>query len=234
MRYVVAGIAVVLVLLVVVLAQQSNNQSLRPDQSPRTEPTKDQAGDPQAAATQALSTLRELVDDQNFRELGFESREEAANATLGEPLRVYLVRLDQLRDYRAETDPNKLLNDTNQIIYPVKVRDQVRSSIVLGVENGKWSANSFGGAGLAQQLTKTRDNDMRASNQPPASYSAIKVPALNVYFVARRGEAPGGDLTVIPLYDQPDFRMKEGGAIPAKEAFAALVPAARAHDGKTS
>ena len=53
------------------------------------------------AATQGLDVLRGLVTDQNFRKYGFESAAETANATLGDPLVAFLVRLDSLRQYQG-------------------------------------------------------------------------------------------------------------------------------------
>jgi hypothetical protein len=53
--------------------------------------------DAQAAANESLSTFRQLVNAQNYKELGFESAEEVANATLGEPIHVLVVSLSQLR-----------------------------------------------------------------------------------------------------------------------------------------
>jgi hypothetical protein len=87
--------------------------------------------DAQAAATESLSTFRQLVNAQNYKELGFESAEEVAKATLGEPIPVLVVSLNQLRQYEPGSDPNKLLTDFNQIHYPVMVGDQVRSAILV-------------------------------------------------------------------------------------------------------
>jgi hypothetical protein len=103
-----------------------------------------------------------------------------------------------------------------------------RSSITLTQEGGKWTAAAFGGAKLIRQLTKVRNALV------PSANIFVKVPALNVYFIARQEEGAAGGLMLTPLTDQPEYRMKEGGALPAKEAFSALVPAAKAHDGKTS
>src|SRR5688572_30093957 len=57
-------------------------------------------GDAQSAATASLAVFRKLVNDQNYRELGFESVQEVGSSTLGSPIPVVFVRLDQLREYR--------------------------------------------------------------------------------------------------------------------------------------
>ena len=225
--YVISGFAVLL-LMIVVMAQQSTTSPSPSKPDNQTSPT-DRAGDPKAAATEGLQTLRALVDDQNFRDLGFESKDEAATATLGEPLRVYLVRLDQLRDFQPEGDAGKLLTDTSEIIFPVLANGQARSSITVAQVDGKWTSAAFGGASLIKQIAKVRSG----LPPPPGGASVfVKVPALNVYFVSQGGA--GAEMMLTPLTDQPDYRLKEGGTVSAKEAFSALVPAAKAHDGKTS
>lgn len=232
MRYITGGFGVLLLILIVVMAQPSNKQPTPANQNNQA-PT-DRAGDPRAAATEGLQSFRSLVDDQNFRDLGFESKDEISSATLGDPVSVYLVRLDQLREFQPEADPHKLITATTEMIYPVMVKDQARSSITLTQEGGKWVAAGFGGAKLIRQLAKVRANLGASESTPGKPDMFVKVPALNVYFVARPNQSPGGELTLTPLTDQPDYRMKEGGGIPAKEAFSALVPAAKLHDGKTS
>jgi hypothetical protein len=218
-------LVVFLLILIVVMAQPTTTSPTPPNQKPS--PT-DQAGDPKAAAEQGLQALRALVDEQNYRDLGFESQNEAASATLGEPLRVVLVRLDQLREFQPESDPSRLLTRTTEMIYPVLAGGQARCSITLTQEGGKWTAAAFGGAKLIRQITKVRNALV------PSANIFVKVPALNVYFIARQEEGAAAGLMLTPLTDQPEYRMKEGVALPAKDAFSALVPAAKAHDGKTS
>jgi hypothetical protein len=231
MRYIIACIGVLAVMLIVVLAQQTPPSPPSNDNRP-TEP-KDPAGDPRAAAMEGLQAFRGLVDDQNFRELGFESREEVASAALGDPIRVYMVRLDRLREFQATGDPKALLTDTRQLIFPVTAGGQTRSSITVADENGRWASAAFGGPNLIKQLTTQRDNLARAESRPAASYSYVKVPSLNAYFIASESGV-GGELMVTPLNDVPNVQMKQGASMAAKDAFAALVPAARAHDGKLS
>ena len=56
--------------------------------------------------------------------VGFDDPSEAASATLGEPIRVSMVRLDALRKYSAGGDPERLLTDVGRVIYPVFVGDR--------------------------------------------------------------------------------------------------------------
>jgi hypothetical protein len=178
--------------------------------------------DAQAAATESLSTFRQLVNAQNYKELGFESAEEVANAKLGEPIHVLVVPLNQLRQYEPGSDPNKLLTDFNQIHYPVVVGDQVRSAILVDQVGGKWKAGTFGAAKLAKLIAAARKGTQTST---PSQDAVVEVPSLGLYFLGHRTE--DNKLTLTPLTDNPTFGFRAGGAMPAEEVFAALVPAAK-------
>ena len=178
--------------------------------------------DAQAAANESLATFRQLVNAQNYKELGFESAEEVAKATLGEPIHVLVVSLNQLRQYEPGSDPNRLLTDFNQIHYPVVVGDQVRSAILVDQADGKWKAGTFGAANLAKLIAAAR-KDTQTSN--PSQDAVVQVPSLGLYFLGHRTE--DNKLTLTPLTDIAVFGLRAGGAMPAEEVFAALVPAAK-------
>jgi hypothetical protein len=178
--------------------------------------------DAQTAASESLATFRQLVNAQNYKELGFESAEEAANATLGEPIHVLVVSLNQLRQYERGSDPNKLLTDFNQIHYPVVVGDQVRSAILVDQLGGKWKAGTLGGANLAKLIAAARKG---AQTSNTSQDTVVAVPSLGLYFLGHRTE--DNKLTLSPLADNAAFGFRAGGAIPAEEVFAALVPAAK-------
>jgi len=174
--------------------------------------------DAQAAATESLSTFRQLVNAQNYKELGFESPEEVANATLG----VLVVSLNQLRQYEPGSDPNRLLTDFNQIHYPVVVGDQVRSAILVDQVNGKWKAGTFGATNLAKLIATARKGTQTSN---PSQDVVVEVPSLGLYFLGHRTE--DNKLTLTPLTDYAVFGLRAGGAMPAEEVLAALVPAAK-------
>ena len=148
--------------------------------------------------------------------------EEVAKATLGEPIHVLVVSLNQLRQYEPGSDPNRLLTDFNQIHYPVVVGDQVRSAILVDQANGKWKAGTFGAANLAKLIAAAR-KDTQTSN--PSQDAVVQVPSLGLYFLGHRTE--DNKLTLTPLTDIAVFGLRAGGAMPAEEVFAALVPAAK-------
>ncbi len=173
--------------------------------------------DPNAAAEQALESFKKLVDGQNYRELGFDSPDEVANATLGERLRIFLVRLDQLKGYQAGGDPGTLLMDVGQLYYPVTAREQTRCSIIVERVDGKWRTASVGNSGLARQVALLKG----AAPDP----FVVQVPALGVYFTANT--APDGRLALTPLATSETYKLIAGETRSADEVFAALAAHAK-------
>src|SRR5215211_4018067 len=166
------------VLLILVLAQACNRDKVSTSSQAQEEAT---FTDAQSAATQALATFRKLVNAQNYKELGFESPDEVANAALGQPMRTSMVRLDQLKAYKASDDPNRLLNDLNQVYYPITVQNNVRSAISLEQANGRWKATGFGPANLAKQVARAK-TAAGAETEP----ILVHVAPFNLYFTGHR------------------------------------------------
>lgn len=63
--------------------------------------------------------------------------------------------------------------------------------------------------------------------RPPADYFEVRVPALNVTFIGRRR---GAGVFLSPVIDHAGFRFQKGQTLPADQALAAMVSAARAHN----
>ena len=180
--------------------------------------------DAESAATQALATFRTLVNAQNYKDFGFESADELASARLGVPLRVYFVRLDQLREYQPGSDPNRLLNDLNQMNYPVLSRDKVRSSVVVQQVDNRWRLSKLGQGGLAQQIAAVRKNPAGTVPDPTAQQFIVHVGALGLYFLGHR---EGDKLMLTPVTVPTGLNLRAGTPAPAEEVFAALLPLAR-------
>ena len=182
----------------------------------------------QEAATQGIETLRQMITEQNYRAMGFQSVDEVKSAALGAPLPIFYVQLDQLKSYEPATDPNKLLTDVNQMMYPVTVKDEVRSSVVVAKADGVWKATRFGGPNVIQSVAQVRSTVARSSETPPASTFVVRVPALNFYFLGYRA---GDKLMLAPLLDDSRYNFKAGVPMPAEEAFRALAAAAKNYNG---
>jgi len=187
-----------------------------------------QTDEPGAAANQSLLQLHKLTTEQHYKVLGFASREEVASATLGEPITVYMVQLDQLQKYKAGNDPNLLLKATNETIFPVIAKGIVRSSIVTVKGKEGWEAKKYGGSNSVKLLAKVRKDISDSTRSPVSSFFSVKVPALNLVFIARRAE---NVLLLTPVFDDPSMGLKSGSTIPATEVFSKLASFAREHDG---
>lgn len=78
------------------------------------------------------STSAERADDEAFaKDIGFTSLEEMANAQLASPLRLYTVSLVKLASFKPGDNPNKLLEDTHSLIFPITIDKQFRSSLIV-------------------------------------------------------------------------------------------------------
>jgi hypothetical protein len=189
------------------------------------------AAAPRRAAEAALPTLRKAATGAGARLLGFRSDDEAARATLGEPLPIRIVRLDALRAYGAATDPASLLVDTKRILFPVVSGAEVRTGIEVREKRGVWGAGAIGGAQLAVLLDAARA-EHRKSAGAGASYFAVQVPALNLYLL--EADTAGGRM-LVPLADDPRFPdLHAGKPVSLADAWAALAPAAKALDPRGS
>jgi len=182
----------------------------------------------QKAASESLATFGKLITKENYRQMGFESPGEVHEAKLGRPFQNFMVKLDQLQKYQKGSDPNKLLTGGNQLVYPILVKGQVRSSITIGEVNGDWKAESFGGPSFIKLLTKVQKKVSEIDRLPLSAYFVVRVPALNLYFIGYRID---NKLMLTPLHDDPGFKFKSGISMSADKVFTAILPAAKKHDG---
>src|SRR5580658_5473005 len=97
----------------------------------------------QKAALSSLSTFQELNGPNKLNALAFGSPGAAATATLGAPLPVTFVRLDELSSYKTEADPNSLISAPGGILFPVSTKGSVSSSILMHQVEGAWRPAKF-------------------------------------------------------------------------------------------
>jgi hypothetical protein len=211
------GIRVLLLLGLILLAACSAVPASQPHGG-ETIPSL-QGKDPDEAARKSLEAFRALVTDENFKALGFVSRDEVSVAQLDVPLHVFRVQLDQLQKYEPRSDPEKLLIDSDRVIYPITVKEQIRSSLEVEKNGDSWQGTNFGSPELVKLLTTARKDK---------SDFVVWVPALNLYFIANRRD---NRLQLTPILDYPNLGLSAGRTLTADEAFTAILSAARSHDG---
>src|SRR5712692_6319265 len=156
-------------------------------------------------AAQSVMSLRKLINEQNYKAMGFTSPKEVESATLNEPMSVTMVRLDDLRVYQHGDDAGKIVKALDKVIYPVSANGEVRSSITLEKVKGAWKATSFGGPNLTKLLTKARKESSEATHLTLASYFVVELPALNAYFVAHRSE---NKLMLTAVLNDPTLKLE--------------------------
>jgi hypothetical protein len=203
------------ILALVFLAACAQKEPARPPQSASS-------GE---AASSGLATLRKLVNANNYRSMGFESQDEVNSGSLGDPLHVFLVRLDLLRQFQPGGDPEKLLSDIGEELYPVLVNGAPRSAVVVEKQSEQWSPVSYGGTNLVKALAQRRAGNSAMVRAAAPTYFEVHVAALNMYFLGYRQETK---LMLIPLVDDPKYKFVAGTPVLAADAFTALVPAAQA------
>ncbi|GAB3462456.1 hypothetical protein GCM10027321_24180 [Massilia terrae] len=186
-------------------------------QTARTQPPANSK--PAAAAQEGLATLKVVVNANNYAALGFTSVEEVRQATLGEPLQIFSVRLDALRKFTDKASPDKLLVDARRKLYPVSVGTRVATSIFVGHAHDGWRANELGNAAVAQLVARYRHG--------PDDF-LVHVPALKSWLVAERIE---GQLFLTPVMDDPRTGFQAGERLPATAAFLKLQAAAEGYNG---
>ena len=179
------------------------------------------------AAAKALNILKDPAFAPQLQTVGIKSIEAAREATLGAPLQLFIVRLDELKQYQPGDDPDKLLHAVEQVVYPVTVKGQVVSSVSVSKERGEWTATQIGQGISAPKIAESRTVGARALKTEPVKAFLVRVPALNREFVGYKTEK----LMLVPILEEVDLGFKAGAAIPAAKVLEALVPEAQAHQG---
>jgi hypothetical protein len=175
-------------------------------------------------AQQSLPVLRQMVTPGTYKKLGFLSVDEATRASLGTPLRVFMVQLDKLKAYQPETKVEDMLVDTNAVRYAVTVDGQARTSVVMRQVEGKWQVARVGRPLLTQALSGVAQ---RLATESPAAAGAtfeVEIPALNLYFIGRQ---VGSSVMLAPAVDDARFDLKQGVQVEAQQLFSKIAPYAK-------
>lgn len=166
----------------------------------------------QEAANSAMNMLQQLVDEQNYKSLGFQSIDEVRKAQLGQPIEVYSVSLEKLKGYQAGQDPNSLLTPSAETIYPVIVSGNVRTGVTIVRKEQGYESSSFGKADIAKGLAAYRKG---------AGEFAVRIPAFNLYFLGRHVKK---QVLLVPIANSPQLTVQAGEAAPFEEVIDQLRP----------
>lgn len=203
-------------------------QPQAPAQGPRAANLRILVDESQPTARVALVKFGQLVSEKNATRMGFAKPGDVQRAQLDTPLGDFIVRLDELGQYRNGSDPNALLHPTGQITYPVKVGERVQSSITLHKENSTWRPVSYGSPMLITALQDTRDVVVKRERRESKEFFQVRIPAFNLHFI---GHMAGDKLMLTPVRDMEMYGLKQGDTQAAAQLFAKLQPLAAQDDG---
>ena len=184
-----------------------------------------------AIARKSLGDLPGLVRQIDAKTLGFDDPKQVGAATLGTPLGDYMVRLDELKEYRAGQTATELLHATGRLIYPLVVNQSPKSALILKPGPEGWALESFGSANQIRMVTELRKKLAQREGQAEKALFQVRIPALQLLFV---GVERNGVIGLAPLFDMPTYGLKKGEVYPAAQVLEKLVEAARNHNGEPS
>ena len=208
-------------------------------------------------AQNGLSGIRSLINEKNFKTFGLQAPEEAAQLELGNPVPLYYVRADQLKDYQPGSDAGRLMVNANRRLYPVLLKNEGKLLITVERTATDWRMVSFGQADIAPALTKIKRDKVARTTVGPgssgANYFVVQIPSMHLNFLAfAPTPGPGGSeqskrqvvLTPLSPGDQlaksigfqnskylalnPSFSSEKQGSRSANDVFKALAPNAAA------
>jgi hypothetical protein len=163
---------------------------------------------PGEAAKKSLRLLQKLPAE--FKELlGFKPEHMDKELSLKEKeksIKVYTVGSASLEEYKEEGDPNHILKNAYQLIYPVYMDEELVSSITIREREGKWTFAMFGGKeieSVKNAWEEYRDRYETFLVQVPAMY--------RVFLGYRRPSADDGpaQLNLIDVRKHPGEANKE-------------------------
>jgi len=178
------------------------------------------AQQPQQAADNAIGLLQKLVNEQNYKSLGFHSLDEVKLARLGQPMEVYNLGLEKLKSYRAGQDPNSLLTPSAETIYPVTVDGNVRTGLRIVHKEQGYEPSSFGKADIVKRLAEFR--------RSPEEF-VVRIPAFQMYFVGRHVETR---VVLVPIANDPRLRVQAGEEALLETVVEQLRPYVNSYDGQ--
>ena len=170
-------------------------------------------------AATSLPTLQKLVNQSNFQKMGFRSVAEVKEASLGRPLLVSRIQLNELKEFTQGADPAKLVHSGDRVLYPVLVRNEIRSAVQMDKSAEQWSVSSYGGDNKMKLFS---DAIARLSTVPANAdmeYQIVAIPAMNLFFIAMQKE---NKLYLTPVLDDETYGLKAGETVPAESILPRL------------
>jgi Papain-like cysteine protease AvrRpt2 len=165
----------------------------------------------------SLQTLRTLTP-ANLARIGLNTSE-ANSAVLGKPIQEYTVSLDKLKTFANGQVPKQLFTNPNTVLYPLISNRSVRSSVRVRKVGEEAQTASIGNANLVKMISSLEGVDLNTTSGSNESISAVQVPALGLYLIARQ---EGNVMKLTSPFDVPSLGLVRGQYEPAADIFARI------------
>jgi Papain-like cysteine protease AvrRpt2 len=164
-----------------------------PTEAPEPIVTEDGSAD--QAAERGITLLKDLPTADPGAE-PYAVAPEFGFGQLDTPLAVHYIFQEQLLGWQVGTTADELLVDGQEMIYPLRVDGEVRSSVVVAGSEGRWRIKRIGSPNLTGALTEARTHEVGISGLRSSDYFVVHVPHLYQVFLAHR---KGGELVLSPV-----------------------------------
>lgn len=219
----------------------SNDQSLKLEELGHQLDTESLKNAQDAAFTSLKTMLLQLVkadtlDEKHAKDLGLEPNDLVALTSsignrqiLSDAIRIFHIRLKDLRNFASGQTERNLLIDTHQVLFPVNTGNDEKLSVVVRsathaketsehqVQRISWRATKWGLPNLTRRLT-TQQKCLKDRSPNSKEFSLVSIPSLNRNFL---GYKDNGVIKLLPLV--ADQGCEPGEPRSAKEVFLGLV-----------
>ena len=174
------------------------------------------------AANSGLQLFSSLVNDTNFKEMGFpETIDPNKTLEISVPLKSYFVRHDALKTYQENENAKDLLIDQNEFIYPVYYDRKLVSSVVVNLKEGQWVVKSVGDSNFIKDVINARESHSKSSTISESAYAVVKIPSLYYIFLGHEQDAT---IMFTHIHDNKNKNFAKSKTQHAKDVFAAIKP----------
>ena len=150
-------------------------------------------------AARALPLVRQLASKKMAgRALGFSSAAQAAQTTVGRPIQEYYVSTPSLAHYSGAEPLSQLIGSSATVLFPLVADGEIHSAARFGLRGEQPRIASLGNASLIRRIAGIAELRAAPGETEPALVTAIRIPALGLYFVARE---VSGQLEVASPFD---------------------------------
>ncbi|MGD2092947.1 MAG: hypothetical protein PVH61_42685 [Candidatus Aminicenantes bacterium] len=154
----------------------------------------------QEAAMESLKLLKKLPIPV-LMELGYKTRKMVNESKLETPLKTYIIWPGSLKTFQSGDDPGEMLQDVEELNYPVYTCEIPITSVTIRKRNGKWTFAAIGGREiLYADLARNILSD--SGSMPRSDYFIVQIQPMGLTFL---GYYSGGTLYLVLTHHHPDL-----------------------------